>query len=261
MTRNERINRILEMVGKTGALDVEECATKLEVSEATIRRDFEELAKRQLVTRIHGGIQAIGAAYGLPLRYKTAREDQGKVRIAKAAAKMVTRGSVIGLNGGTTTTELARELGISPQLQDDTGERTLTIVTNAVNIASELVIRSNIKIVVTGGVARPHSYELIGDYAQPVLDGLVIDTAFLGVNGFDPKVGATANHEGEARIGQLIAEAAKKIIIVSTADKVGHQAFARFCKPEQVDTLLTDRELDPDTSAQLADKGVNVVVC
>jgi DeoR family transcriptional regulator of aga operon len=60
---------------------------------------------------------------------------------------------VIGLTGGTTTTEVGRELV----------DRSLTAVTNALNIASELAIRPNIKLVVTGGTARPESYELDGE--------------------------------------------------------------------------------------------------
>jgi DeoR family transcriptional regulator of aga operon len=261
MNRNERINHILDLVAKSGSLDVESTVKTLQVSAATIRRDFDELAKKQLVNRTHGGIQAIGAAYGLPIRYKTARDDRGKTRIAQAAARMVPEGAVIGLNGGTTTTELARALATSPQFSSKDNKRTLTIVTNAVNIAAELVIRPQIKVVVTGGVARPQSYELIGDYATQVMEGLVLDIAFLGVNGFDPVVGATANHEGEAKVDQLIAESAKKVVVVSTANKVGHQAFARFAKPEQVDTLITDQPLSIDLATAFAEKGVEVIVC
>jgi DeoR family transcriptional regulator, aga operon transcriptional repressor len=261
ISRNERANRILELVSRSGSLDVEGAAETLEVSLATIRRDFDELANRQLVNRTHGGIQAIGSSYDLPIRYKTAKDSRGKQRIAKVAAALVPRGAKIGLNGGTTTTELARELAISPKFVPQEGEIGLTVVTNAINIATELVIRPNMKIVVTGGVARPQSYELTGDYAAAVLDGLVLDMALMGVNGVDPVNGATANHEGEARVDQMIADQAKEVIIVTTASKIGHAGFARFCKPERISKIITDDEIDPALRRSFESQGVEIIVC
>lgn len=261
MSRNERLNRILELVSKRGALDVETATKQIGVSAATIRRDFDELSSRQLVTRTHGGINAVGKAYELPIRYKTAKESKGKVRIARAAAQLVENGQRIGLNGGTTTTALARELSMLPKLRATDGDIGLTVVTNAVNIATEMVIRPYIKIVVTGGIARPQSYELIGSYAETVLDGLALDIAFLGVNAFDTEIGASANHEGEAKIGQLLANAAKRVIILTTTDKVGSQAFARICKPEQVSAIMIDEPLGPEMQSKFDDAGIEVIVC
>jgi DeoR family transcriptional regulator, aga operon transcriptional repressor len=261
ITRNERANRILELVAKHGSLEVDAAAEALKVSLATIRRDFDELSNRQLVHRTHGGIQAIGASYDLPLRYKTAKESKGKARIAKVAAGLVERGARIGLNGGTTTTELARELARSSKFVPHESDIGLTVVTNAVNIATEMVIRPNIKIVVTGGVARPQSYELTGEYASAVLDGLVLDIALLGVNGVDPVNGATANHEGEARVDQMIADAAKEVVIVTTASKIGETGFARFCKPSQISKIITDDDIDPKLRKAFEEQGVEIIVC
>lgn len=261
MSRNERLNQILGMVAKTGSLDVEKAAETLKVSVATIRRDFDALADKQLVNRTHGGVQATGAAYDLPLRYKTAKGASGKVDIAKAAAAMVSRGAVIGLNGGTTTTEIARALASSPHLANQDGSIALTVVTNAINIATEMVVHPQIKVVVTGGVARPHSYELIGEYAAGVLEGLVFDIAFLGVNAVDAEVGATAVHEGEARINQLIAERAKKVYVVSVSEKIGNRAFARIIKPNQIDAILTDAPLSAGLTEEFKEQGVEIIVC
>lgn len=261
ISRNERANQILELVAKNSSIDVETAADALKVSLATIRRDFDDLSNRQLVHRTHGGIQAIGASYDLPIRYKTAKESKGKARIAKYAAGLIQRGARIGLNGGTTTTELARELARSPKFAPQDKSLGLTVVTNAVNIATEMVIRPNIKIVVTGGVARPQSYELTGEYASAVLDGLVLDIALLGVNGIDPVVGATANHEGEARVDQMIADASKEVIILTTASKIGQTGFARFCKPSQVSKIITDDEIDQDLRKAFEDQGVEIIVC
>jgi DeoR family transcriptional regulator of aga operon len=116
VARNQRLNQILEFVSKHGSMDVDTASAMLGISVATVRRDFDELDSRQLAIRTHGGIGAVGKAYELPIRYRTARASLGKVKIAKAAAALVQRDFRIGLNGGTTTTALARELTADPRI-------------------------------------------------------------------------------------------------------------------------------------------------
>ena len=95
----------------------------------------------------------------------------------------------VGLNGGTTTTEVARALA---------ARHDLTVVTNALNIAVELAVRANLKLIVTGGVARSASYELVGPLADATLQGIYVDLAFVGVDGIDPVHGLTTQNEVEA---------------------------------------------------------------
>jgi DeoR family transcriptional regulator of aga operon len=195
-----RWNALLEMLTSEGRVEVEAAAAALHVSAATIRRDLDELARQQLVTRTHGGATINAIAYDLPLRYKVARNAPEKKRIAHAAAGLVKAGAVVGLNGGTTTTEVARALATRADLSSHGTETSLTVVTNALNIANELVVRRHVKLVVTGGVARPASYELIGPLATELLAEITLDHVFIGVDAIDVAHGATAHHEGEASI-------------------------------------------------------------
>src|ERR1700733_6210532 len=150
MTRYRRWNELRELLAAEGQLQVEEAAKALGVSEATVRRDLDELARQQMLTRIRGGGGAQGVPYDLPLRYKSERHPSEKQRIAAVAAGLVRPGQVAGLNGGTTTTEVARALATRPDLNSGPPP-VLTIVTNALNIATELAVRQHIKIVTTGG--------------------------------------------------------------------------------------------------------------
>jgi DeoR family transcriptional regulator of aga operon len=132
-------------------------------------------------------------------------------------------------------------------------------VTNALNIATELAVRQHIKIVATGGVARPQSYELTGPLATGVLEQVTLDVAILGVDGIDAVAGATAHHEGEASINQLMARQARKVIVVADSSKPGRRAFARICGPSDIDVLVTDAGIAPDELAVLQAAGVEVV--
>ncbi len=259
MTRYRRWNELLELLAAAGQLQVEEAAKALGVSEATVRRDLDELATQQMLTRIRGGAVAQGVTYDLPLRYKSERHPSEKQRIAAVAAGLVRPGQIAGLNGGTTTTEVARALATRSDLNGQVPPPGLTVVTNALNIATELAVRQHIKIVTTGGVARPQSYELTGPLATGVLEQVTLDVAILGVDGIDAAAGATAHHEGEASINRLMARQAAKVVIAADSSKVGRRAFARICTAGEIDVLVTDAGIAAEDAARLEDAGVNVV--
>jgi DeoR family transcriptional regulator of aga operon len=259
VTRYRRWNELLELLAAAGQLQVEEAAKALGVSEATVRRDLDELASQQMLTRIRGGAVAQGVTYDLPLRYKSERHPSEKQRIAAVAAGLVRPGQVTGLNGGTTTTEVARALATRPDLNSQVPPPALTVVTNALNIATELAVRQHIKIVATGGVARPQSYELTGPLATGVLEQVALDVAILGVDGIDAAAGATAHHEGEASINRLMARQAARVVIAADSSKVGRRAFARICTAGEIDVLVTDTGIAAEDAARLEDAGVDVV--
>ena len=257
MSRYQRWNALLDLLPGDGQLTVAEAAQALGVSHATIRRDMDQLARQQLVTRTRGGVVAGHVSYDLPLRYKTALHAPQKQRIGRAAAALVAPGAAVALNGGTTTSEVARALATHPDLQD--GAPAVTVVTNAMNIANELAVRQHIKIVVTGGVARTQSYELIGPFATLMLEQLTLDWAILGVDALDPVAGATAHHEGEASINHLMATRAAQVMIVADASKLGQRAFARVCAMAEIDVIVTDQDAEPAALAAFTERGIRVV--
>ncbi|UWE09879.1 DeoR/GlpR family DNA-binding transcription regulator [Actinacidiphila bryophytorum] len=262
MSRDARWSALLDLLAEQGRLDVDEAAASLNVSTATIRRDLDQLADQQMLVRTRGGAVAHGVSYELPLRYRTARNAPQKQRIAAAAAAMVTAGDVVGLTGGTTTTEIARALALRGDLAEAGGAGrapALTVVTNALNIAAELVIRPQIKLVVTGGVARPQSYELTGPLAGGVLRQITLDVAVLGIDAIDPVEGVYAHHEDEADTNRLLAERARRVVVATDSSKIGRRAFARICATGAVDTLVTDTDAPAAAVAAFEEAGVEVV--
>jgi DeoR family transcriptional regulator of aga operon len=113
--------------------------------------------------------------------------------------------------------------------------------------------------VVTGGVARPQSYELAGPLATHILEGVSLDLAILGVDAVDPMYGASAHHEGEADINKLMASRARQVVVVADSSKLGAQAFARIRRPEEIDLLITDVGVPDDAVAKFEEAGVKVM--
>jgi len=259
MTQQRRLNLVLELVSERGNVSIAEVGDALGVSTATVRRDLNLLAEQRLLTRTHGGAAALGSGYELPLQYKIARQSEAKTAIARAVAELVTPGDAVALNGGTTTSEVGRVLGSSEALSagDAPG---VTIVTNALNIAFELSVREHVKIVVTGGVPRRQSYELVGPLVSSSLRDLSVDLAVLGVDGLSGRFGATTVHEGEAEASRQMAAVARRVVVAADSTKLGRSTFARICALQDVDLLVTDRPAEEEVAAELAAAGVEVVV-
>lgn len=251
MRQAERLGAILEELSADGSVSVAALVERLGVSPATIRRDLERLEEQHLLTRTHGGALAQGVLYELPLRYKASRHEQEKRRIAEAAAQRVVEGATVGLTGGTTTTEVARQL---------VDRQRLTVVTNALNIAGELAIRPNVKLVVTGGTGRSESYELVGPLAVQALSRLHLDLAFVGADGISAGDGFTTHHEVEADTNRALIQRAERVIVVADGSKLGRATFAQICPIDMVHELITDDRGDRGEIERLRNAGLTVTI-
>ena len=256
MKRAARLNAILDLLAADGEVNVDELVERFGASAATTRRDLDSLAEQRLLTRTHGGAVAHSVAYELPIRYKSHQRSQQKESIAQAAAGLVAPGMVIGLSGGTTTTAIAAALAARDDLSVGPG---ITVVTNAVNIAAQLATRPDIKVVVTGGVIHSRSYELVGPFVEQLLRGVRLDIAFIGVNGMDAAAGATTQDEREAAVNRMMAERARRAVVVTDSSKIGTVAFASVGGAELFPVLLTDDGAGAAALAELRAAGYEVL--
>ncbi|MEU3645704.1 DeoR/GlpR family DNA-binding transcription regulator [Lentzea sp. NPDC034063] len=251
-TRAERMSEILRMLRETGSLQAGELRERFGVSSATLRRDLAQLEEQRLLTRTHGGAKPQGSVNEVPVRYRGGRSRDAKLAIVRRAVRLLPPGPhVIALTGGSTTSELVKEL---PNRGD------LTVVTNALNIAMELALHPRHKLVVVGGVARPQSYELVGPWAEHVLASISIGTAFIGVDGVDVTAGITTHDENEARTNRAMLSRAKQVIVMADGSKLGKATLARIADIHDVHEVITDLSADPAAVAAIRAAGVRVTV-
>lgn len=259
MGQMSRWTDMLASLARSGQLTISETATRFAVSEATIRRDFDELARQGLLTRVRGGAMSNGLAVDLPLRYKTSLHAAEKGRIAAAAARLVELPAVIGLTGGTTTTALAHALAARPDVAGHPVGAGLTIVTNAVNIAYDLATRPDIKTLLVGGVLRQQSYELIGALAIAALEQLALDYCFLSADAINAVDGVMTYNDAEASVNRALAKRANHVVVVADGSKIGARAFTRITTVAEIDTLVTDAGAPPDALGSIADAGCEII--
>ncbi|MEJ5943738.1 DeoR/GlpR family DNA-binding transcription regulator [Pseudokineococcus basanitobsidens] len=259
--RQQRLAQVLDMVVRAGHVSVTEVCAEVGTSPATARRDLDALAGQKLVVRTHGGASAlVGGWYERPLADKGALHPEAKAAVARATAALVHAGDVVGLNGGTTTGEVARALARADHLVPADGGRGFTLVTNALDVAYELAARPHVGVELSGGTVRPRSFELSGPAARASLAEVVLDVAVLGVDGVDARFGTTTADAGEAEVGRALADAARRVVVVADASKHGAAGPQRLLELGRVDVLVTDVAPAPALAAALVEAGVRVVV-
>ncbi|AZA12597.1 DeoR/GlpR family DNA-binding transcription regulator [Corynebacterium choanae] len=254
MNRQLRLTRLLELVTAQGFVTIDDLVDSLEVSAATARRDVEYLANQQLLTRTRGGAMANATSGEIPLGMKATKRSREKKAIAAAVAAQVKPGQVIALNGGTTATACAYEIGIATAAEEAFTRTPLTVVTNAVNIANDLVVRPGVRLVVIGGVARAQSYELIGPLAEPMLRNIDIDTFYIGADAVDPQRGLYTHNDGEAAINSRLVQAARHTVAITDSSKFTTSAFAHICNISHLAALITDNGISDEQLAALQER-------
>lgn len=242
---------ILDEVRRRGGVRVNELTRKLNVSDMTIRRDLDALARQGVIEKVHGGaVPVVEASTHEPgFEAKSALELSAKEDIARAAAALAVPGSAIALSGGTTTFALARHLLDVPDL---------TVVTNSVRVADVFHDAQRpagpgaATVVLTGGVRTP-SDSLVGPVADRAIDSLHFDVLFLGVHGISAEAGLSTPNLAEAETNRRFVRAARRIVVVADHTKWGTVGLSSFAALEEVDTFVTDAGLAPGTRAEIAE--------
>jgi DeoR family transcriptional regulator of aga operon len=252
LRRADRVSAILERVSHHGSVDAGHLAGEFRVSAATIRRDLQVLEDQRLLSRTHGGAIAVDVAYELPVRYRVGQHREEKALVARKVAELLPKGPLtLGLTGGTTTHLLARLLADRVDL---------TVVTNALNIAADLALRPRLKLIMTGGVSRTQSYELVGPIADQALQGLNMAVAVVGVDGISARGGLTTHDEIEANTNATMIRRADRVIVVADGSKVGKVCLAGICAVTDVALLVTDTSADAAGVDAIRRTGTEVVI-
>src|ERR1700730_4877391 len=248
----ERRRFILEIVKNDGRVLVGNLAKQFRTSHVTIRKDLDLLQSQGHIHRSHGGaLPAQTSVLEDPtLREKEKLHRKEKLQIAAAAARMVKEGQVVILDSGTTTTAIARALREF---------ESLTVITNAVNIAAELS-GSSLEVILTGGSLRKNSFSLVGPIAEETLRRLNADILFLGVDGFDVRYGLSTPNMLEAKVNRVMMEVAVVAVVVCDSSKFGRRSLSSIAPLSGVHHLITDRGIRKADLATLKKAGIQVTL-
>jgi DeoR/GlpR family transcriptional regulator of sugar metabolism len=247
----ERLQQIEHMLRTRQHVRVAELSAHFEVSEPTIRRDLQKLEASGRLRRAHGGAVALEEITPEPsIAHRLEEYAEEKVRIGQAAAQLVNDGETIFLGSGTTVLEVARHLE---------GKKDLTVITNALTIANQLVSNPDITVIITGGVLRHEESSMIGHIVEQTLRELRADKVILSMRAVSVQEGLTNANLLETRTDRVLIQFAREIILVVDHSKFGRAATGFVGPITDVHKIVTDTQTPAETVRQLRNLGIDVL--
>jgi DeoR/GlpR family transcriptional regulator of sugar metabolism len=248
----ERRQGILGRVGQVGRVAVADLSQEFGVSEVTIRGDLQALAENNLVLRTHGGaIPVTSGLQVLSLSLRRQQQVQQKAHIGQAAAALISDGDAITLDSSSTALAIAQCLK---------SHRYVTVITNGLAIADELLDAPGITVVVTGGMLRKDTASLININGLDMLRRFNIQKGFFGAHGLSLDEGLTDVSSEEAETKRPLVASCREAIAVIDATKWGRVGLASFAAISQISKVITDAHAPADLVAQVRAADVEVIL-
>jgi DeoR family transcriptional regulator, aga operon transcriptional repressor len=254
MLVEERRRHILDILDNAKRVTVRELADTFSVSAVTVRGDLEALAQMGALVRSHGGaVKPLSPAPDLPISLKERLRHSQKAQIGATAAAMIRDGETVIFDSGTTTAAVAKCVA-------GLHLNSLTVITNALNIALDLANLPHVRIIMLGGIVRGAALSLVGPHAEQALSNLNADRVFLGVDGIDPEVGLTTPDVFEAQLSALMIRVSREVVAVADSSKFMHRSLSVIARLDGIHKLVTDEGIPPQMLDSLHAAGVEVII-
>ena len=250
MFLEERRQEILKFVAQRGRASVTELSERFDVSDVTIRADLQALADRALIVRTHGGaIPPLNSIYELSLNRRRQQHQVEKQRIGETASHLITAGEAVFLDSSSTV------LTIAPYIKQ---HRDLTVITNSLVIAQEMLNAPNISVVMPGGTLHPDTVSLSDPLGLSLLKRYNIARGFFGAYGLSLSVGFTDVTATEAEVKRPLVAMCRQVVVVLDGTKWGREGAASYADLEDVDIVITDVNAPPDMIEEVRALGIQV---
>ncbi len=248
----ERRNRIEQIINKEKSVLVVELAKQFEVTTETIRADLEKLEKQGVLVRTYGGATLVeGGETELAITERDTINYEGKQRIGKYAASLIKDGETIFLDASTSSWHLARYIK---------NKRSLTVITNAEKIVSELSGCPQIHVVCVGGELTQRNMSFVGRVAEKTIrDNYYANKCFFSCRGVTLARGLVDSSEGEAEIKKAMLSCSESAIFLCDKNKIGRLGVPRISDLDKIDYFVTDVKLTDEWTQELAKKDVTLI--
>jgi len=251
MLIGERRLKVIDLLQEKANVVVSELSSLLSVTEETIRRDLESLEKEGLLKRTYGGAIPINKiSLELPFKARKIERREEKKAIGKVAAGLIEDGDTLMFDASTTVLEVAKQIGV---------KKRLTAIASSLAVVLELIDRSEITLISTGGVFHSRSFSYVGPLAEKGIRNYHVDKLFLGAKGITI-AGPTDSYEAEAQLKETMVESAEETILVVDSSKFNEIALVSIVPLEAINKVITDKGIPSEYKKLFADRDIEVII-
>jgi DeoR family fructose operon transcriptional repressor len=248
---NDRHAQLIGLLKERGYCSVVEMSQLLKVSSMTIRRDLHMLCEKQIVEVTYGGAHLIASKPSEPdFDIRTHEHLAEKQAIGKLAAEhFIEERDVVGIDSGSTTLEIARNLPNIP----------LTVVTHSMAAANVVAQNKLYSLIMLGGVLQHGANCFCGPQAIVALQTLYINKLFLSASGLLLPHSLSCDNLPDAEVKQALLSSSRQIILCMDSSKIGRAYLARFATLDVLDTLITDNGISDESRETIEQQHVQVI--
>ena len=245
----DRTNQILELLTKENRMEVSELASKLGVSQVTMRKDLDALERKKIIHREHGFavLRSIEDING-----RIAYHYDAKVRIAMKASELVRDGSTVMIESGSCCAIMADLLS--------TSRRNLTIVTNSAFIPDYIRGRSNVQTILLGGIYQNDAQVMVGPMIRECASSFCVDLFFVGTDGYSSGRGFTNCDQMRAQAVRDMAASAERVIVLTESEKFDQRGAVPLGVMDHVYAVITDSHVPPAISEELSRQNIKTII-
>ena len=250
MNTLKRRKTIIQELEEEGAVKTVELSERLGVSSMTIRRDLSYLAEEGIVSITHGGATLNkGALKEHGMLYKEEVYSEEKRRIGEFCYNFVNEGDAVFLDTGSTVKIIAEVIA---------DKKNISVVSHSLLVQQVLTESPGIKLISAPGVFREKTMGFLGQMTCDFVAGFKFDTLFLGVEGVDLEHGVTVPDIVDGETKRALVRQAKRVVVVADYSKIGSSYFMTIAPLDRIDTLVTNKEADPELIERIREQGVEV---
>jgi DeoR/GlpR family transcriptional regulator of sugar metabolism len=246
----ERQQKILDLLNQDGRVSVLSLCQIFNVSEVTIRADLKTLALQNLIVRTHGGAVLVPRSPDLSLVIRSQQQVHEKGRIALEAAKLISDGDAIFLDTSSTALAIAQQLK---------RHRDLTVLTNSLAIAQNLLDAPGVTVVMPGGSLSRETVSLVGIDGVDLLKKFNIHKGFFGAHGISDPEGLTDVSPAEAEVKRQVVSMCHQVIAVLDNTKWGRVGLASFARLEELNQIITTSPIPAEMSAKIGVLNIKLI--
>lgn len=247
----ERIRIIKGILLDKKHINVSDLSAMLNVSEVTIRRDLEKLEKEKFLTRTHGGA-ILTDHFEDDEDYSNLSGDpffEERLEISEIAFHMIEDGDIIILSAGPTNLCIAKKI---------LSKRNITVLTNDLNIASELSSNTSIKVIIPGGDLDSKTMTLSGKLAEENIKNFFVEKAFIEVEGISLQRGYTVQSIEKASLIREMTKITKESIIVCHHKAFNNISFSQIGPIEMAARIVTTPKIPDEFKNYLFNSNVQL---
>jgi DeoR family fructose operon transcriptional repressor len=251
MIKKEREQTILKHLSEKSVIDVQSVAKTCDVSEITIRRDFEVLEKEGKLIRTHGGATSVpNTLNDFGFNEKANSNRDGKKSICQKAAEFIKDDDIIYVDCGSTVYHLTSFIG---------NKKNIKVITNSIPVVSNLINHPNIKIYLIGGELDTKRQATYGPLSEMAISNYRATKAFIGAAGFSFDEGLCANDEKEAKTTTLMAHNAQEVFLLVGSRKLDKIAFVNYAKLNIADYIVSDNGLPEEFINKCIENDIKII--